>query len=294
MYDTYAIVIQILLLALSLSFICARFYVRLITLHDKPHLSDYLVCISWLFALAFVICFILSYEILGASTDEAGLTKLYKVYYATAPIFDAGPYFAKASLLAFYWGLFPTCLPKLRLGFHIVTGYIAAAGLTIILIDLLWCTPMSENWSLEPDSCSVYNSWVTFDTSWGLNISSDLALFIPPFFLLKDLKLGKWQKAGLATTFTLGAITMSMSIARLIWFYQDLSVAPGSIWCTAELCTAIIVVCLPPLKILFHSPDNTGTSSRNAIIRDSDGRSSTRKISLVPSWEEMKYPDSQV
>lgn len=105
------------------------------------------------------------------------------------------------------------------------------------------------------------------------------AVFILPFFIINCLKLRKRQKIALCGVFSLGLITIAISLARfIVYTVTDYNVddAAGSkcflskqlsscsltkldLWCTAEMCTATIVVSLPTLKslIIRRSPNNS-------------------------------------
>lgn len=95
-----------------------------------------------------------------------------------------------------------------------------------------------------------------------------LSVFVIPFFIVKSLKLRQRQTIGLIGVFSLGLITMAMSLARFAVYSAsvdyDLSDADGAVWCTAEMCTAIIVASLPGLKALIvQSISPTGTHNRS-------------------------------
>jgi hypothetical protein len=108
-------------------------------------------------------------------------------------------------------------------------------------------------------------------------------VFILPFFIITCLKLRKRQKVALCGVFSLGLITIAISLARfLVYTVSDygLDDAAGSksiarrfpsstcllvsdLWCTAEMCIATIVVSLPTLKVLILRSMPTTTSSRS-------------------------------
>ncbi|KNG52236.1 hypothetical protein DDE82_006191 [Stemphylium lycopersici] len=63
---------------------------------------------------------------------------------------------------------------------------------------------------------------------------------------------------------------MAISLARFIVYNMDYDVADadGNLWCTAEMCTAVIVVSLPFLKSLIiksQSPATTGRSNSGYV-----------------------------
>lgn len=83
-------------------------------------------------------------------------------------------YFPKATILALYFELFPSTMPKLRLMLYIVTVFTAAAGVTTCAVDTFWCHNIPDNWSTEEGTCSTFNSLLVLQIDWAMNFSSDL------------------------------------------------------------------------------------------------------------------------
>lgn len=54
-----------------------------------------------------------------------------------------------------------------------------------------------------------------------LNFSTDILLFILPFFMISCLKLRKRQKFGLCGIFSLGALTMIISLIRFVEYTSN-------------------------------------------------------------------------
>jgi hypothetical protein len=80
--------------------------------------------------------------------------------------------------------------------------------------------------------------------------------------MISSLKLRKRQKIALCGVFSLGMITIIISASRfIVYTVTDYNVddATGNLWCTAEMCTATIVVSLPAMKALIvrASPNNS-------------------------------------
>jgi hypothetical protein len=122
-----------------------------------------------------------------------------------------------------------------------------------------------------------------------LRSANVVIVFILPFFIINCLKLRKRQKVALCGIFSLGLITIVISVARfLVYTVSDYTVddASGSkptlphlihkqlatnstvdLWCTAEMCIATIVVSLPSLKALImrKTPDNTNRSASGYV-----------------------------
>lgn len=77
--------------------------------------------------------------------------------------------------------------------------------------------------SLENQFNSVWNNPNALRANWVLNFSTDILLFVLPFFMISCLKLRKRQKLGLCGIFSLGALTMIISLVRFIEYSVDLN-----------------------------------------------------------------------
>lgn len=75
-----------------------------------------------------------------------------------------------------------------------------------------------------------------------------------PLIIFRQLKLRKAQRWSLVGVFSLGLITMAVSISRFTAPASggdDVFGTVGAVWCTAEACTGIVVVSLPSLKTMI-------------------------------------------
>lgn len=100
--------------------------------------------------------------------------------------------------------------------------------------------------SIENQLSSLWNTYSAFAINWSLNWSTDLlcsvpcivspltftesrAVFILPFFIVTCLKLRKRQKVALCGVFSLGLITIVISLARfLVYTVSDYSLDDAS------------------------------------------------------------------
>ncbi|KAH0279188.1 hypothetical protein KCU91_g1919, partial [Aureobasidium melanogenum] len=204
------------------------------------------------------------------SKIDSRLTVNAQAVFASCFFFDIGLFMPKASITAFYWWLIPRMFKNLRVLLLIVTIYLGFAATTSFFVDLLICSPIHYNWSLDYDEQgrSIWNSYRDFWIEWMLNFSTDVFLFCIPFFIMKSLKLRQRQKFGLIGVFSLGLITMAISFARFMIYTvsdYDLGDNDGAVMCTAEMCTSLIVASLPGLKVLItrgiKNASSTGSSS---------------------------------
>ncbi|KAH4966427.1 hypothetical protein HBI78_094990 [Parastagonospora nodorum] len=280
-----SIALQAFLVILAFATTVLRCWVRVKLGRHRITLPDYLVIVGWFCTVGWFACSVTALrlehdrpltgpELLSDSVEY--LTTVFVSSY----FFDVGLYFPKASLLAFYWWLIPLGFRSLRITIYVATVYMACACGTSLLMNTLIAQPISNNWSVENQKLSLWNSAEALYVNWSLNWSTDILLFVLPFFVLPSLKLRGRQKLALCGIFSLGLITIIISLTRFIKvafpqgdnFIDD---ASGNLWCTAEMCTATIVVSLPMLKPLLMRITPLNTSDRsNSAYKNADSRKS--------------------
>ncbi|RYC81532.1 hypothetical protein BFJ63_vAg15579 [Fusarium oxysporum f. sp. narcissi] len=308
MLISVGIAIQAVLLGLALFTVILRCWTRLYYERKKLTLSEYFACIGWIFALGWFITSAVSMLILvyhpPAGPDLLIPSVDYqKTVWVAEYFFDTGIYWPKLSILAFYWYLIPEVFQSLRATLYIITTYLISCMTTSILLNTLIARPISDNWSVENQLNSAWNSLPNFLTQWCLNFSTDLILFCFPFFILNHLTLRTEQKLGLVGVFSLGAITMSVSLARFIISnaadYQ-LDYPSGNALCMAEMATAVVVVCLPGLKKLImrsRTPTNTtsqGFSSKQSSPSHSSNMTGSKSRTASQAYAEWGVMDDEI
>ena len=81
--------------------------------------------------------------------------------------------FPKMSMLAFYWGVFPSSKPVLRKAMYCITVYVCLAYIVVLWIDTFYCgVPVSVQWSQADGACSVFYADDPFYVNFALNLSS--------------------------------------------------------------------------------------------------------------------------
>jgi hypothetical protein len=114
------------------------------------------------------------------------------------------------------------------------------------------------------------------------------------------LKLRKEQKLGLIGVFSLGAITIAVSLTRFIINNVasfQLDDASGNTLCTAEMTTAVIVVCLPGLKKLVKRsklPPETDNSYQSSSGVSTVSRAPLKSQQTTQSYAEWGVKDSEI
>ncbi|KAH7129062.1 hypothetical protein EDB81DRAFT_888829 [Dactylonectria macrodidyma] len=287
MLITVSIVIQGFLLGLALLVIVLRCWARLRFERATLTISEYFAWLGWFFALGWFICSTIALRILikhPAVGEELVVNSVayLKTVFIAEYFFDIGIYWPKLSITTFYWFLIPQVFRTLRRALYANTVYLVCCLIAAILIVTLITNPISNNWSIENQLESAWNSYTVFVVQWCLNFSTDLLLFCFPFFLLPHLKLRREQKIGLAGVFSLGAITLTVSLARFIAYNVTdfgLDDASGNTLCTAEMTTAVIVVCLPGLKkFITRSKTPTNITDGGDVSQPGSGQLSSNHV----------------
>jgi hypothetical protein len=89
-------------------------------------------------------------------------------------MFDIGIYCPKISITLFYWTLIPRIMGPLRNTLLGISVYLGCAMAATILTDTFICIPFSDNWSIENQLKSTWNSYAAFVIQWCLNFSTEL------------------------------------------------------------------------------------------------------------------------
>ncbi|KAG9563091.1 hypothetical protein KCU71_g8266, partial [Aureobasidium melanogenum] len=265
------------LFALAYCIVGLRIGVRIARRQQKHVIiSDCLLIASALDCLGLIICDTWTYSLGGmryipqgealSAADMKNEVILDKISFASNYFYDTGMYWPKAALIALYFKIIPSTMPRLRTSLYVVTGFVVACAITTCLLDTLWCAPnIASNWSLEEGACSAFNSLLVLQIDWAMNCFSDVAIFVLPFPLLRHLHLNRNQIYGLLLTFTLGLATIAVNLARFITIQTGNNWNAVFIWSMAEMAVAIIVVSLPALKTLLRRKSKTSTTSKSYL-----------------------------
>ncbi|KXH53964.1 archaeal flagellin N-terminal-like domain-containing protein [Colletotrichum salicis] len=253
-----------ILLATSYVFVGLRLYARLFRLREKLALSDILLVLSAINALALIICDTLTFQ-LGVMDHWESSVALSKISFASNYFYDVGMGFPKMSMLAFYWAYFPsTTSPAMRKALWGITAFVCLSYTAILWDDTFFCgKDVSVQWSQEDGACSVFYAPEPFILNFTLNLACYLCVYVLPLTLLIQGVLER--STGLTLTFVLGTLTIMTTIVRFITLKvgtgQENLVYPLSV---LEMTLAITVVALPGLKPLL---DRQSTKSSVETIQ---------------------------
>ncbi|KAH7380546.1 hypothetical protein DE146DRAFT_637540 [Phaeosphaeria sp. MPI-PUGE-AT-0046c] len=265
--------IEATLLALALFIASGRLIPRIVSLQHLT-VSDWFLVASIADAIGLFITDFITYKWGGMAGDDAPeqsmerMVALKKVQFAGNAFYDTGIYWPKLAVLALYFRLIPPTMPWLRKSLYAVTAFTGCAMTATFFLDTFWCgREVSQNWSLEEGACNTFASKEVFRIDWALNITTDVSIFMLPFPLLHSIQLNKRQIWGLIATFSLGLITISMSVLRFATIEVIYAWTNVYVLSMAEMAVAIMVVSLPSMRGflrrggIFSSNKNSGSSS---------------------------------
>ncbi|QPC78110.1 hypothetical protein HYE68_008862 [Fusarium pseudograminearum] len=112
--------------------------------------------------------------------------------------------------------------------------------------------------------------------------------------------LRKEQKLGLIGVFYLGAITITVNLTRFIINNAasfQLDDASGNTLCTAEMTTAVIIVCLPGLKRFVKRsklPTTTDRSCQSGTGLSTGSHAPCKSQQITQSYAEWGVKDSEI
>ncbi|KAH8733912.1 hypothetical protein BGZ61DRAFT_491420 [Ilyonectria robusta] len=239
---------------LSYVLVSARVYVRVWMRRDRLYWSDCWMMAALASAQGLVICDTLTYQMNAMDNFAITSVSLDKIRFATGYLFDVGIYLTKFSILAFYYNLVPLTNPHMRIALYVLTAITGICALVTFMNITFWCGPNpSVNWSSGNDACSVFESMVVMRVNWSMNFFTEVLNLIYPFPLIRGVKISsRRERISLGVIFTMGFITIAVSIGRFVMMLHVDNDITIYIWATAEMCIAIMIVALTALRPLLR------------------------------------------
>lgn len=223
----------------------------------------------------------------------------------------------KILILCLYLQIFPC--PTFRIMTFVLMGVVAASGMALLFAQIFQCLPLNYNWeswegTFGAHRCVDVNMLTTVAAVFA--IVQDVAILLLPIKVLINLNASARKKAGIILMFSLGLFVTVVSCIRLqyvvkfmrstnpSWDYTDLL-----LWSAVEVNVAIVVPCLPAIRLLFidsSSPSISGTqdsiskaewkppppSSRSVAQSRAAGRTNFPKSSLSMALSELLFSRS--
>ncbi|KAJ4129247.1 hypothetical protein NW768_007782 [Fusarium equiseti] len=253
------------LISLSTVVIVARIWLRLGLQKQRLLGSDVWMTMAW--AMGIVIAsFCITYVHLGVmedgilpslsnfDADEEKKKLILKLHWISTLPLIMSFYLCKAALLSVYKQVIPIFMTKRRTFLWATVCYVVASFIVTVILLFTICTPVSRWWSLDPDSrCEINHVRAFYTTTWTLNFTSDVLIFVLPWLIVPDLMIKGWLRIGIYFTFLLGLINMAITIVRYTKVYavKDVSLVTTHFWSSLDLYIGLVIACLPALRPYF-------------------------------------------
>ncbi|KAL8797266.1 MAG: hypothetical protein Q9195_000419, partial [Heterodermia aff. obscurata] len=173
----------------------------------------------------------------------------------------------KLSFLLLYRILFNTSAPFRKawwvvLGLTLLTFWVPIAGVLSTCVD--------KHTVAEYKACNSNGPAriAKLEYSCALNVITDLAIMALPWWMIKDLKIDRFQKIGLALLFSVAIVCVVMDIVRTIEAVAE----HQALYTIIEINLVVIISCLPTYRALL------------AIFR----RRKSRRASGTSAWRSLE------
>ncbi|KAM0796944.1 hypothetical protein BDR22DRAFT_811162 [Usnea florida] len=205
------------------------------------------------------------------------LTEFFKSLFAGEIMYFVILCLVKYSILAFYRRMFAR---NVRMPVYILAGFVTAWGISMILVTIFQCDPVSGFWNRgEPAHCAV-SDYAFFIGNAVPNIITDVAILSLPLPFIFRLHRTQAQKIALAGIFLLGSFIIIISIVRLVALVQVDLTSPDldwnfvfvGIWSAIEYNMAIVCACLPSLRPILSLVTDWSPFRNHCYNNQSDNR----------------------
>ncbi|KAJ4317792.1 hypothetical protein N0V84_007154 [Fusarium piperis] len=233
-------------------------------------------------------------------TKEKALFQTKLLLYIAELMYASALFFAKASILSFYWRMFRVTNIKLP-----IQVLFTCAVIWIIIrtfMGIFHCIPVQTFWdSSVKGTCAIEDSKFFFGTIL-VHVVLDICILILPILQIRKLQLPGLQKLGVMVMFLFGIIicVAAMVIIVASTEYDNTSddmtwnLCTIVIWASVEVNLVTVSACLPTVRpaciYLFtctHPISSIGSGSNS--YGQAYGRSQTKKsirLSTLPKGNE--------
>ncbi|KAJ3547447.1 hypothetical protein NM208_g1509 [Fusarium decemcellulare] len=299
--------VEFITFAAATVFIALRLLSRRLT---RIHLwwDDYFALCCYAMALAWVVIIPLWIDkglglhinnVKHMSKDEA-LVQTKLLLYVAELVYAAALFFAKASILSFYWRMFRVTNIKLPIQILFTCSVIWIIIRTFM--GIFHCIPVQAFWdSSAGGTCAIEDSKFFFGTIL-VHVIIDIAILILPIMQIRKLQLPTLQKLGVMVMFTFGILICVAAMVIIVASTQFDNASEDMtwnlctivIWATVEVNLVTVSACLPTVRpaclYLFTctNPASTIGSGSNSYGQNY-GLSQTKKsirLSNLPKGTE--------
>lgn len=198
---------SIAFVAIASMFIVLRIFTRAVIVRNMGP-EDYIIIVSWLLSIALTVCLI--FEVRSGqgrhvqALTPANAVGIFKALYVSINVYQPALILTKASILCQYYRIFPG--KNIRIAIYTMAGITAAFGIWSTFTFIFMCTPIQAFWNQTLPGGHCINTTAAYFAASGVNILTDVLIFLLPMPALYQLQLPKRQRIGLMVVFALGGL----------------------------------------------------------------------------------------
>ncbi len=120
-----------------------------------------------------------------------------------------------------------------------------------LYILLFSVTPDLTDYRSDLGLCGPRDAFIVWTSAWALHLSSDVFIFVLPFFILRILQLDWKKMVPLYVTFGFGIFSIGACLARFLIVLLTYPYVPTTtieLWCALDIYSGFMVACLPSLR----------------------------------------------
>ncbi|PHH51016.1 hypothetical protein CFIMG_002350RA [Ceratocystis fimbriata CBS 114723] len=214
-----------------------------------------------------------------ATLDSNQMWKFERTFYVTVVVYTAALLFLKLTFLIQYYRVL--AVQHMRIWYISSIIIVTLWGVSQLMVSILICIPIRGYWDSSVRARCIPAYPQVYINATG-NVITDVMILLLPMPAIWQLNVPAGQKRALLGIFSLGFLTVAISIVRFQYLKRSDDVTwtnvVGSSWSLAEITCALVCACLPTLKpvlskclpflrprVTSRSPLQPGYSARRLI-----------------------------
>lgn len=277
--------------------LCMRLYTRAILIKQFGWDDGAAIFAFWMvFGSGFAVMYQTNF---GFAThvyflEPSDIMLYLRTFYVSIVFYNAALFGIKLTFLLQYWRII--AIQRMKRVFYVAMFIVLGASLSQVPVQIFTCTPIAAFWDKSIPNSKCIDNQVQWFSHAGINILTDVIVFVLPLPVIGKLNLAKGQKYSLLGIFCLGFFTCALSVARIrfLKLTEDFTWTnvEAAIWSIAELSSGVLcssLLTLRPLVVrLFPSMRSHAAKSSNQYYRQPNSHvSSPHDVELTHCWRKM-------
>ncbi|KAK0385137.1 hypothetical protein NLU13_7615 [Sarocladium strictum] len=226
--------------------------------------------------------------------DPVDIMLYLRTFYVSIVFYNAALFGIKMTFLLQYWRII--AIQRMKKVFYVAMFIVLGASLSQVPVQIFTCTPIAGFWDKSITDARCIDNQVQWFSNAGINILTDVIVFVLPLPVIGKLNLARGQKYSLLGIFCLGFFTCALSVARIrfLKLTEDFTWTnvEAAVWSIAELSSGVLcssLLTLRPLAVrVFPSMRSAAAKSTNQYYRQPNSHvASPHDVELSHTWRNL-------